>query len=115
MVTVRNVFSVEEKQVDTEGASGVTIRWLIDRNTGAENFAMRMFVLEPGGYTPYHSHDFEHEVFVLEGKGIVRTEDGEFSIEKDSFVFVPPNCYHQFINTGSENLRFLCLIPDHGY
>ncbi|MEA1965323.1 MAG: hypothetical protein U9O41_09435 [Candidatus Aerophobetes bacterium] len=31
------------------------IRWLISRKDGAENFAMRMIEVEPGGPTPFHS------------------------------------------------------------
>ena len=33
---------------------------------------MRQFELAPGGHTPRHTHAHEHEVFVLEGAGVVR-------------------------------------------
>ncbi|MFH1179934.1 MAG: cupin, partial [Candidatus Bathyarchaeota archaeon] len=51
-------------------AEKVKIRWLINEKNGALNFAMRRFEVEPGGYTPYHTHDWEHEVYVLEGEGV---------------------------------------------
>ena len=54
-----------------EGAKGVKIRWLIGEQDGAPNFAMRHFEVAPGGHTPHHSHDWEHEVFVLSGRGKV--------------------------------------------
>jgi len=60
-----------------EGAFRVRVKWLIDEKVGAENFAMRLFEVEPGGYTPYHKHPWEHEVFVLEGDGVVVGVDGE--------------------------------------
>jgi len=60
---------VPAEDVKEDDASGVKIRWLISRRDGAENFAMRCFEIEPGGHTPRHSHDWEHEVFILKGGG----------------------------------------------
>ena len=94
-----------------EGAFRVRVKWLIDEKVGAENFAMRLFEVEPGGYTPYHKHPWEHEVFVLEGDGVVVGVDGENKITKGSVVFIPPNEKHQFRNVGDKALKFLCLIP----
>ena len=48
---------------------------------------------------------------VLEGKGVVVSEEGEKPIGPGDVVFVPPNETHQFRNTGSTTLKFLCLIP----
>lgn len=96
---------------DVEEASGVKRRWLIGEEDGAPNFAMRMFEVEPGGYTPHHSHNWEHEVFVLEGKGVVRSEQKENPVRQGSVVFILPNEPHQLVNTSKETLKFLCLIP----
>jgi len=52
-------------------AECVKVRWLITEETGAPNFAMREFTVGPGGSTPRHVHPWEHEVFVLAGKGTV--------------------------------------------
>jgi quercetin dioxygenase-like cupin family protein len=41
---------------------------------GAPNFVMRLFEIDPDGYSPFHTHAWEHEVFVLEGEGTVLTE-----------------------------------------
>ena len=90
---------------------GVVKRVVISAIDGAPNFCMRVFDVEPGSATPAHSHPWEHEVFVLSGWGIVATELGERRIEKDSVVFVTPDEPHCFVNTGSETLRFICVIP----
>ena len=78
---------------------------------GAKNFAMRMFELEPGGYTPLHHHPWEHEVFVLEGEGVVFDGEAEHKFGEWDVIFIPPNETHQFRNTGDRLLRILCLIP----
>jgi len=75
------------------------------------NFVMRVFDVEPGASSPRHSHDWEHEVFVLLGKGRVYGGGKEVSLSPGYTVFVPPMEEHQFTNTGDEVLRFVCLIP----
>ena len=57
---------------DAEGGSNkLTVRWLITKETGAENFAMRLFEMAAGGNSPLHSHNWEHEVFILDGEGLL--------------------------------------------
>ena len=52
-----------------EGAKNTTIRWLIAEREGAPNFYMRLIEIGAGGNTPDHAHEWEHEVFILEGEG----------------------------------------------
>ena len=92
-------------------AEKVKIRWLINEKQGAPNFAMRRFEVEPGGFTPYHTHDWEHEVYVLEGNAIAVSKDGETPIGPGSVIFVEPGEEHNFRNVGHKNFVFLCLIP----
>jgi quercetin dioxygenase-like cupin family protein len=108
---VTNYYEVPLEEVNEKEAKDVKVRWLISDKDNAKNFAMRLFEIEPGGHTPYHAHDWEHEVFVLEGEGDVKIDEEKYSIKKDSVVFVEPNQKHNFTNTGNSILKFLCLIP----
>jgi quercetin dioxygenase-like cupin family protein len=103
--------NIKKLSVDMEGAKDVEIRWLISKEDGAENYAMRMFELQPGGHTPLHTHPQEHEVFVIEGRGIFVYEGREYELDREYVVFVPPNKEHRFKNTGESVLRMLCIIP----
>ncbi|MHC4757917.1 MAG: cupin domain-containing protein [Planctomycetota bacterium] len=103
---------VQKVPVEMEGAKDVEVRWLISKEDGANNFAMRMFEVQPGGCTPLHSHPNEHEVFVLEGNGVFVCEGNEYEFEPEHVIFAPPEKQHQFKNTGDSILRFLCLIPN---
>lgn len=95
-----------------EGTSGTTIRWLIGEADGAPNFAMRLFEIGPGGNTPLHSHDWEHEVFIVEGEGALVGEGGrEHPFGKGDFAFIPGGETHQFVNSGGGAVKILCLIP----
>ena len=104
--------AVDQRPVDMEGAKGCTVRWLIGQSDGAPNFAMRQFEVAPGGHTPRHSHPYEHEVFVLEGEGMVFEGDAPHALKAGDVVFVQPNEIHQFRNTGSATMKFLCLVPN---
>lgn len=110
---IRHFSQVKAEPLELEGAEGVTIRWLIAEREGAPNFYMRLFEMEPGGHSPRHKHDYEHEIFILEGQGTALDGGKERRIEAGSVLFIPPNAEHQLRNTGKSLLRFLCLIPRH--
>lgn len=103
---------VKAKDAD-EGASKLKMRWLITKEMGAENFAMRLFEMERGGHSPFHSHPWEHEVFILEGEGLVVGEERERKFKAGNAIFIPPNEKHQFKNNGQKIVKFLCLVPIH--
>jgi len=106
--------AVEKQKINMEGVEGASIQWLIGEQSGAPNFYLRLFELEPGGHTPYHTHPWEHEVYFLEGEGQLNTKDGPFLVEKGHFVLVMPDEEHQFKNIGDTPLKFLCIIPKDG-
>jgi quercetin dioxygenase-like cupin family protein len=103
--------NIVKKPVEVGGAEGTEIRWLISKEDGAGNFAMRMFEIQPGGCTPLHTHPHEHEIFAVEGEGVFVYEGKEYEFSKDYVIFVPGGSEHQFRNSGDSVLRLLCLIP----
>ena len=103
--------SVQARCIELNGARGVRMRMLIGPEQRAPNFNMRMFEVDVQGHTPRHTHAWEHEVYVLSGRGVVRTTEGERPIGPGDCVYVAPEEDHQFANVGSEPLRFLCVVP----
>ena len=97
--------------VTMEGAVGCKIRVLVGEADRAPHFAMRMFEVEPGGYTPHHTHDNEHEIYALEGDGAVWLEGEEHPLRPGSFAYVPAGELHHFANKGEVVFKFLCLVP----
>ena len=93
-------------------APGVTIRWVIDETKdGAPVYALRVIEVAPGGHTPDHAHPFEHENFVIEGKGRVQIDGEWHTVEVGDVVFVPPSAQHTYVNAGDVPFKFLCGIP----
>ncbi|HLP58914.1 MAG TPA: cupin domain-containing protein [Candidatus Deferrimicrobium sp.] len=108
---VKKYDDVKKEEVKMADAKDTYVRWLIGEDSPAPHFHMRLFEIEPGGHSPFHSHDFEHEIYVLDGNGRLNTETKPFPLEKDSFALVMPGEKHQFENTGNTPFKFLCFIP----
>jgi len=97
---------------DFPGIEGVNIRWMLGKKDGAPNFALRIIEVEPGHNTPFHSHDYEHEVYIMNGSGYLRDVEGnEHAFQPGAVIFVEPNEEHGFYNTSDETLRFICVVP----
>jgi quercetin dioxygenase-like cupin family protein len=97
-----------------EKAWKVTKRVMVGEKEGARHFVTRVFTIEPGGYTPKHTHPWEHEILVIKGKGTVFTEEGDREVEPGTALFVPPGSVHQLSNRSDENFVFACVVPMEG-
>jgi len=49
---------------------------------------MRVFDLPPGASSPYHSHDWEHEVYILSGQGVVVSQQGETAVGLEDAIYI---------------------------
>jgi quercetin dioxygenase-like cupin family protein len=109
---IRNIRDAARTRVEMAGVSGVTMAVMLGREHGAPHFALRQFVVEPGGHSPRHSHDYEHEVYVVEGSGTVLLNGKENEIKAGDVVYVPADHEHQFrARDDGAGLTFLCLVP----
>ena len=110
-MNIRHDSEMTPAPVDMEGAASVSIRIPIGPDEGSDAMTMRLFSIAPGGHTPYHTHDFEHLVRVVSGKGCVVDERGEnHELSAGHSVFVAPNEKHQFTNPYAEPFEFTCTI-----
>jgi len=107
---IRNINEVEDAPVPMDGVKGVRMALMVGREDGAPNFALRSFRVEPGGHSPHHSHDYEHEVYIVDGAGEVLLDGAYRPIKQGDVVYVPADEEHQF-RAGDAGLRFLCLVP----
>lgn len=105
---VKKFEDVEEEVVKMEGAKDAFIKWLIK----GPNFHLRYFRIKVNGNSPKHSHNYEHEIFVLNGNGKVFIDEKVYNISKDFSIYIPPNSLHQIVNDGAVDLEFLCIIPN---
>lgn len=104
---------MEKIPVEAYGSTKTTIQWLWNKeNDGIPNFAMRRFEILPGGKIGVHDHPWEHEIYVLSGKGKVFTTDKEIIAKVDDALYMPPDVPHGYTNEFEEPFVFLCMIPN---
>lgn len=109
---IRTRLSPEETTpISIDGVKDVSMRVLLGGEHGMPNFSMRHFVVAPGGHTPRHAHDYEHQVIVLGGCGEAEQDGVTSTIQSGDVLYVSPDLTHQFRNTGDEPMQFVCLVP----
>jgi quercetin dioxygenase-like cupin family protein len=111
---VRSPDEVTAQAMTMPGATGVTMRLMVSAQDGAPNFAMRLFEVQPGGHTPLHQHNYEHEVMIVEGEADVATgpKGEQFKrVRAGHAVFISANELHQFRNASQRPLKFMCMVP----
>jgi quercetin dioxygenase-like cupin family protein len=103
---------VEVKKVNMEGASGAWKQLPLGKQDGAPVYSYRVFTVEPGGYTPYHQHPYEHMNYIIEGQGALVNENGEeTSLKAGDFALVNPDEKHQYRNRGDKPFKMICGVP----
>ncbi len=104
---------VEKKKVDMEGASKAWKQVPLSREDGAPVYSFRVFTVDPGGFTPYHRHPYEHMNYVIEGEGVLVNEAGEETpVKAGDFALVLPDEKHNYRNTSSDKpFVIICGVP----
>jgi len=65
----------------------------------------------PGSVSDPIAHETEELVFVVKGKGELRTEDGDTEVAVDDALHIPPRIWHWIANTGNEDLVMVFSFP----
>ena len=104
----------ELSEIEMDGAADISKANVIGPPEGWENYTLRVFRINPGGFTPHHQHDWEHVNYVIRGRGVLTIGDHSREISERDFAFVPPNAMHQFKNPYDEDFEFICIVPNSG-
>lgn len=101
----------ESTTFNNEAAKGLTGRVVLGKADDAPHFCMRVFELAPGGHTPEHRHEWEHEIFFHSGRGEIICEGRTTAVSKGYTALIQGHEQHQIRSTGDEPLIFACLVP----
>lgn len=108
-MSVKNIKDIP-KEVVKAGSS--TERQILIGPDEGPNFAMRRFVIKPGGSMPAHTNTVEHEQYVLNGTAKIGFDDEVYHVKKDDVVFIPAGVPHWYEVQGNEPFEFLCIVPN---
>jgi quercetin dioxygenase-like cupin family protein len=89
-----------------------TVRQLLTPEGDYRQCEIKLFEMQPDGYSPLHKHPSEHKVLIIEGEGIVFDGKKEASIQSGDVIWTGTNEPHQIKATGKEPLKFIALTID---
>jgi quercetin dioxygenase-like cupin family protein len=87
--------------------SGVRTSYLVTRELGAEQFLNGITEFDPGAELPFHSHNCEESVVVLEGTALLENGDETITLRPFDTTFVAAGIVHRFANHGQSIMRIL--------
>ena len=103
---------VPAEPVNKPGFSGMQARFLLTASDGCPRYALRLMEIAQGGFTSFHRHKEEHEMFFIEGTGVLRTDDeNEVKIQAGDALYLLPCESHEITNTGTGMLKMICTVP----
>ncbi len=108
-MVVKHVSRVPEEPV--AAGTGTTRQVLIGPGEGP-NFAMRRFIMKPGGGIPRHSNTVEHEQYVLRGRARVGIGEEVVNVREGDILFIPAGTPHWYEVEGEEAFEFICVVPN---
>ena len=68
-------------------------------------------VISPGVTVPWHFHETEEVIVVLEGNGECRTDEGTENYSAGDVIILPPRVKHSLKNSGNTLIRQICFFP----
>ncbi len=87
--------------------SGISVKMMIDRASGADLLTMFTVDYEIGGAAQAHDHPFEETYFFLRGEIEAELDGVPHTIRAGDVVFAGVGSVHGFYNTGSERVRWI--------
>ena len=89
---------------------GTTMEVLVGPDE-APHFALRRFIMEPGGGMPLHTNRVEHEQYILSGSAGVQIGEETHQVSAGDSVLIPGGVPHAY-RAGPDGFVFLCVVPN---
>ena len=101
-----------EVPLDTVSGGTLTARQVLIGDDLSPHFAIRRFVMDPGGGMPLHTNTVEHGQYVLAGRATIRIGDETVEVAAGDSVHIPAQVPHSYRVEGTERFEFLCVVPN---
>jgi quercetin dioxygenase-like cupin family protein len=90
-----------------DGAAGIRLKMLTDRNFGAHHMTMFMVEFQKGGGGTHHTHPFEESYFLLAGQADCELEGEKAVISAGDCVWTGVGAKHTFFQKGDAPVRWI--------
>jgi quercetin dioxygenase-like cupin family protein len=99
----------EYEEYNEEGSKKVYRKRLINQDNSSKRFALRTYIIKPGGNTSFDIHEHEHGVYIMDGEVTVIVNGTELHLVTGDIIHIASNEPHQFRNESLANAKFLCV------
>jgi quercetin dioxygenase-like cupin family protein len=90
----------------------VYVRIMVDKSRGSQGIALVRGRIAPGGVLPWHTHDVEEALTVLQGTGLSEIGDEKYNLAEGDAVLLPAHVPHQLSSVGKEDLLFVTAFSE---
>ncbi len=85
---------------------------LINLDDNPPTCTMTYSEIPPDGTSSHHIHEWEHEVYIIDGSGTLVCDGKEYPVKAGDAMFIPPNVDHYTLNSGGQgNIRRIEINP----
>jgi quercetin dioxygenase-like cupin family protein len=77
---------------------------LISLEDNPPTCTMTYSVIEPGKTSSHHIHPWEHEVYIIEGSGVLVCDGKEYPVKAGDGMFIPGNVDHYTLNNQTSGV-----------
>ncbi|MGD8320016.1 MAG: cupin domain-containing protein [Gemmatimonadota bacterium] len=106
------VRTADSLPADEVKAGTGTVRQILIGPDEGPHFALRRFIMQPGGGMPRHTNRVEHEQYVLRGAARITLGDETHEVKAGDVVYIPAGQPHSYEAVGDEPFEFLCAVPN---
>jgi quercetin dioxygenase-like cupin family protein len=96
-----------------ERGGGARTTPLVNREIGTSSFITGYTSFGPGVEIPFHSHNVQESVVLMEGNAILDIDGLEYELKPHDVTFIPPNVNHRFRNLSkTEGMKILWIYAN---
>lgn len=97
--------------VAVTAGTGTAMHVLVGPAQGETSFALRRFIMQPGGGMPLHTNRVEHQQYVLRGRARITIGSAVHEVGADDTLFIPAGVPHSY-EVVEGPFEFICVVPD---
>lgn len=96
-----------------ERGGGARTTPLVNREVGTRSFITGYTSFEGGAVIPFHSHDCQESVVLMEGDAVLDIDGLEYRLKPHDATFIPPNVPHRFRNlSATQPMKILWIYEN---
>lgn len=96
-----------------ERGGGARTTPLVTKAVGTQSFITGYTAFDGGVEIPFHSHNCEESVVLMEGHAILDIDGLEYQLKPHDVTYIPPNVPHRFRNVSkTEPMKILWIYAN---